>query len=121
MNDALQQMERGKPDPEGYEAGYRELLDWTLRDTKARIIMLESFLLPAKPEWVKLRTDYLNPILAVQRKLAKEYKLPFLPLDEIFAAAAKRQKISYWSVDGIHPIPSGHALIEQTYLKLVGA
>lgn len=120
MNDALRQMESGRADPQGFEDGYRRLIEWTLDATPAKMIMLESFLLPAKPEWVELR-KYLDPLLHIERKLATEYKLLFIPLDGIFANAATRQEISYWTEDGIHPLPSGHALIEQSILRAAGA
>jgi acyl-CoA thioesterase-1 len=44
-----------------------------------------------------------------------------IPLDGIFAQAAKRRDPSFWAADGVHPTPAGHALIAQAWLRALQA
>jgi lysophospholipase L1-like esterase len=44
-----------------------------------------------------------------------------VPLDGIFAAAADKRDPAFWTPDGVHPTPPGHALIAQAWLRAVRA
>jgi lysophospholipase L1-like esterase len=57
----------------------------------------------------------------VVHKLAAEFDAVLVPMDKIFADAAKRREPAYWAPDGVHPTLAGHALIAQSWMHAVGA
>jgi lysophospholipase L1-like esterase len=77
-----------------------------------RLVVCEPFTLRDWPEFV--------PYQAVARKLAEELKLTLVPFQAAFDAAAKAAPKEFWLWDGIHPTPSGHALMVRTWRKAVG-
>jgi len=103
-----------------FEKGYRDLLEKTKKNTKAKIILCEPFVLPVPADRLTWRED-LDPKINVVRNLAIEYQCQLVPLDGVFAQAATRREPAFWASDGVHPSSAGHALIAQTWLKEVGA
>ena len=102
-----------------YEENYRAILEQTRDRLGARIVILEPFVLPTQPDRAGWRED-LDPKIAVARRLAREYKALFVPLDGPFAAAATPRDMKFWLADGVHPTPAGHALIAQAWLAAIG-
>ena len=39
-----------------------------------------------------------------------------MPHDPVFKDACARREAGWWSEDGVHPCPAGHALIAQAWL-----
>ncbi|AKG34441.1 SGNH/GDSL hydrolase family protein [Paenibacillus durus] len=105
--------------PEAFEAQYRNLLDRTRQTLDAKLILIEPFVLPVQGLNRDWRED-LDPKIAVVRKLAREYRALLVPLDGLFAAASIKADPAYWTEDGVHPTPAGHALITEAWLKAVG-
>ena len=107
-----------------YAATFGENLGAVLESTRSagmRIVLLEPFLLPVMEGQSGWRVD-LDPKIAVaSRRLAAEFRLPFVPLDGMFAAAAAQKPASFWLPDGVHPSLAGHTLIAQAWLKAVNA
>jgi lysophospholipase L1-like esterase len=101
---------------EDYEAGYRRLLERVRRETRARLVLLEPFLLHVPADRQAWRED-LDPKRDVVRRLARDYDACFIPLDEKFADAARVTGPAYWAADGVHPTPAGHALIAEALLE----
>ncbi|MCG0286859.1 SGNH/GDSL hydrolase family protein [Streptomyces sp. PSAA01] len=124
-------------DPEGYvitaeefEAGYDRLLA-PLAEAGTELILIEPFLLPIhgiveagpgvrigeeeRKEW---RID-LDPKIQVVRKLAVKYDAQLLDADVMFAELAATTEPEYWSADGVHPTPAGHAALAAAWLRLV--
>ena len=96
---------------------YRGLLARTRKELPGtQIVLMEPFLLPLKEELRRWRAD-LDPKIQAVRDLAEEFSCTLIPLDGIFAAAACRREKSFWTVDGVHPTPTGHALIADSWLK----
>ena len=101
---------------EDFEKGYRELLAQTLKalpDT--RIVIGEAF--------TTRTSDDFKPLAkyaAIARKLAEEFKLPFVPYQSVFDKALKAAPAEFWLWDGIHPSLSGHALMCQAWREAVG-
>lgn len=97
-----------------YEANYRRLLEDVKQHTKAKILMLEPFLLHNAPDKDGWRED-LNAKIMAARRLAREYADAFVPLDGLFAAASVREAPAYWAADGVHPTEAGARLIGEYY------
>jgi lysophospholipase L1-like esterase len=102
-----------------FERDYRALLEKIARHLKARVILLEPFLLHVPEDRHAWRED-LNPKIDATRKLAVEFGAELLPLDGLFAQAATQAPAGYWAADGVHPTAAGHALIAETWLENAG-
>ena len=121
INDTWRRYDSHDPTPGSvFEDNYRTLLQKVVSQLNARIIICEPFLLPVPDDRIAWRED-LDPKIATVRKLAREFKAIFIPLDGIFAQAAVQREPSFWLPDGVHPSAAGHALIAQAWLKAVQA
>ncbi|HEX2950678.1 MAG TPA: SGNH/GDSL hydrolase family protein [Armatimonadota bacterium] len=103
-----------------FEACYRRLLDRITKETKARILILEPFVLPTLPDREAWRED-LDPRIAAVRRVARDYQARYIPLDGLFSAAATQREPAFWTADGVHPTQAGHALIAQAWIKAVSS
>lgn len=103
---------------EAFERHYRELLDRTKQALPhTRIILLEPFLLPVNEEMEGWYED-LDPKKRVIKKLAREYKTNFIPLDGLFVSACAKESVAYWAKDGVHPTDEGHDLIAKEWISI---
>jgi len=121
INDCWRRYDRDDPtSAASFEAGYRELLERTQRETGANLVLMEPFVLPVPADRGAWRED-LDPKIDVVRRLAREYGALLVPLDGLFAQASMRAESAYWAPDGVHPSPAGHALIAKAWLQTIGA
>ena len=91
-----------------------------------KIMILEPFVLEGantasteiEPDrWSYFRTEV--PLRAVAAKrIAEKYGLSFVTLQDKFDEACKREPVSYWLRDGVHPTPMGHWLIKNEWMKV---
>lgn len=118
VNDTWRRYDSNDPTPaDRYEEAYRRLLTRVRDETRARVILLEPFLLDV-PKVAGWRED-LDPKRAIVRALASEFGATFIPLDTHFANAARETDPAFWAEDGVHPTPAGHALIADHLLAAV--
>lgn len=119
INNTWRRYDRDDPTPvERFEEEYRTILDRTKRETRARIVLIEPFVLP-HPEDRKTWREDLDPKIEVVNRLADEFGALRIPLDKIFAEACRRREPAYWAADGVHPTLAGHAFIAQTWIRYV--
>ncbi len=100
------------------ETNYRAILDRLKKQTNAKILMLSPFLLDNedKEAW----RGEVDRVLAIVRRLAKEYADVYVPLDEYFAEALKTQpEQQFYSADGVHPNDNGRAFIGKHYFDAI--
>ena len=109
---------------------FERIYDMLLEDTKkvlpnARIVLCEPFVLeggstcaieemPDRYERFKQIYGYAKEI----KKLADEYGLYFLPLQEKFSEGESRIGSKFYAPDGVHPNVGGSALIASEWVKL---
>jgi lysophospholipase L1-like esterase len=103
-----------------FEANVRDILERTRDVLGAKLILMEPFLLPVPEDHRAWRED-LDPKIHIVRKLALEFGAILVPLDGIFAEASAKREPAFWTPDGVHPTPAGHALIAHAWLKAVHA
>ncbi len=105
---------------ERFENVYRMLLNDTLKELpNLKIILLEPFVLKASAtaeHWNEFKTE-VDKRRAVVRKMADEFNLTFVSLQDKFDKAAQICGADYWLADGVHPTPAGHQLIADEWLK----
>lgn len=84
-----------------------------------KIMILEPFVLKASAtadRWedfdreVKLRAK-------VAKRIADEFSLKFIPLQEGFDRLSEKVSADYWLGDGVHPTSYGHEFIKEQWLK----
>lgn len=103
-----------------FERIYRMILDDTLeRLPNLKIMLLEPFFLRGTAveylgyEGFTQVFDYAK----VVKKLAEEYRLTFIPLQNKFNEMAEKYGAEYYLYDGVHPSVAGATLIANEWLK----
>lgn len=121
INDTWRRYDDNNPmSAEQFYAVYRELLTVTREELGAQIVLIEPFLLPVREEQWAWRED-LDPKIQAVRQLAREFRLPYVPLDGMFAAAATQTGPEFWAPDGVHPSAAGNGMIAEAWLRAVKA
>ena len=104
-----------------FENVYRMLIEDTLAKLpNVKFMLMEPFLLPStatEGRWDEFYGEVEKRSQVVQ-KLAKEYKLAFVPLQKKLEEACKLCPAGYWVNDGVHPSPAGHRLIADAWLEV---
>lgn len=97
---------------------YETIYDMLICDVKTalpqiKIVLLEPFVLPGSgtAEYYDTFAEDIVRRQVVCRHLAKKYALPFVPLQEMLKAFAKKTSNECVLLDGVHPSFTGHALI----------
>ena len=99
---------------EQIKLNYRCILDRIKKQTNAKIVMLEPFLLDSS-DVDNLREDLVR-LIKIVRELADEYADVFIPLNDYFNEAVKTQPAPlYYSADGVHPNEAGSRFIAEHY------
>lgn len=103
-----------------YEKVYRMMIEETReRLPNTKIILMEPFFLKGSAtekmfdEFSAVRT-YAKSV----KKIAEEYNLYFLPLQEAFDLAQTKCHSEHLLADGVHPNPAGAKLISDEWMKL---
>lgn len=121
INDTWRKFDSNDPtDAKVFEKHYRDILTRTARETEARLVLLEPFVLPVYEDQKQWRAD-LDPKIQVIRQLSLEFGARYVPLDGMFAAASALKSPEFWAADGVHPSNAGHGLIAEAWLQAVSA
>ena len=101
-----------------FEQVYRILLKETLKALPdIKIILMGAYVIHGEAtdeKWdvfdseVRMRRD-------ITRKLAEEFHLGYVDLQEVFDKAQEKEVSVHWSQDGVHPTAAGHKLIAQAW------
>ena len=105
---------------------YRMLIEDTLKVLpNVKIMLCEPFVLKGcateNTEEVPDRYERFCEVYqyaAVVKKLAEEFNVEFLPLQEKFTQAAQNSKAEYYLADGVHPHVAGAKLIADEWMQL---
>jgi acyl-CoA thioesterase-1 len=117
INDTWRRYDEEDPTPtDVFEENYRLLLT-AAKELDAQIVLIEPWLLPLSPDQQAWRED-LDPKILVVGRLATEFGLTVLPLDDILRREAESTTSSEIAWDGVHPTPLGHQLIARSWLNL---
>lgn len=106
---------------EKYETDYRALVKRT-KDAlpNVRLVVCEPFLLECgnvTPDWA----PEFAPYRAAAKRVASEAGATFVPFQAMFEIASKIAPPEVWAKDGVHPAPSGAALMAHAWQRAVGA
>jgi lysophospholipase L1-like esterase len=107
---------------ESYANEYRSLLKKTIEQLpNARVVIGEPFLLPVgryKDQW-EVHVKELEPRQKLAHQLSQEFNAAFVPYQGLFTTAAKKTANDTWLWDGVHPMPAGHELMAEAWIKAV--
>jgi len=105
----------------------RMLYEVMEKNPKAKLILMEPFVLKIRHAWAEFGTDiYDNYDLwqsrvrengEVTKTLAKKYHAQFVPLFDVFDSLTKTAPAERYTADCIHPTAVGHAVIAQEWIK----
>ena len=122
INDVWHNMDKEKlstqESVDKFEFYYRILLETASEKTKAKIILIEPFVLKDMDEQDSWQVE-LNPRIEIIRKLAEEYKADYVELDDRFKEFGKKWGNDYVTEDGVHPTLAGHTLIAKSWLEKI--
>ncbi len=121
INDVWHETERTYGvEPTRFERVYRMLIEETMQKLPGvKILLCEPFMLETGvivKEWNAFCNTHVYAEIVA--KLAKEYGLYFLPLQEKINEAAAKYGKEVILFDGVHPAPAGAVLIASEWLKL---
>ena len=107
-------------DVERFEKVYRMLIEDTQkRLPNVKIVLCEPFMLKGTAtECAYEQFLQVYEYAKVVKKLAEEYGLFFLPLQEKLSQAAEKTEGAHYLSDGVHPSVAGAKLIADEWLKL---
>ncbi|MCL5947121.1 MAG: SGNH/GDSL hydrolase family protein [Chloroflexi bacterium] len=101
-----------------YHQTYKSLLERTVSEIQARIILLQPFLVePNIQDPFRLR---LEPYIEVVNRLASEFSAVIVPTQTAFNEALQSQPSSFWARDRVHPTAIGHAVLARSWLRAAG-
>ena len=86
-----------------------------------KIIILEPFVLKGSATnelWEQFNCE-VRKLAIISEKVAKQYNIKFVPLQNKFDDASSDGDTRYWSVDGIHPTSAGHQIIKEEFKKAI--
>lgn len=118
VNDTWRRFDSNDPtSAEQFGKNLRQILT-AVRESGAKIILLEPFLLPTDPAKSVFRED-LDEKIHVVRALAREFAEEYVPLDGLFAELTLKISPEKLSADGVHPTPLGNEYIARWWLERV--
>lgn len=104
---------------EEYETNMRTLLDRVVKETNAKIILLNIFLLDVTSDKANMRPDLVEKQEVISR-LIKEYDVTYIDIQKKFdEMVANGTPMTDLSEDGVHPTDFGHSVIAAEWLKNV--
>lgn len=103
-----------------YEDEYIALLEQTRRALPhVRLVVLEPFALRFGHVDARWFPEF-DERRAAAARVARHTKATFVPLQRVFDTLSHRSGPHYWSIDGVHPTPAGHAVIAEQWRRAVG-
>ena len=104
-----------------FDRVYRMMIEDTLqRLPNVKIVLCEPFVLEgsATNEYMDEYFSQVTAYAAAVKKIAEDYNLYFLPLQEKLSEAAAKYGAEYYLTDGVHPAMAGAKLIANEWLNL---
>lgn len=123
INDVFAVIVKGeKVTAEDFGNSYDALLTQTtqaLPDVK--LVICEPFILPVGrvKNNLTMWTTEVQERQGIAKQLAEKHNAVYVKLQDAFDKAISKAPADHWIWDGIHPMPAGHELIAQEWLKTV--
>ena len=102
-----------------YETTLRRLLDWTLRATPARLILMEPYMI--EPDRSRSMRREMDSYGAAVARLAADYDALPVRTQAAFDQVLRYTSPDDWADDQIHPNAPGHTVIALEFLRSIRA
>ena len=109
-----------------FEQIYRMMIQYFIKQVpNVKIILCEPFVLEGSAtksteempdRWQRFQAVY--DYAKVTEKLAKEFNLPFVPLQQKLDEGAKQHGVEHYLRDGVHPAVGGANLLAEEWVKV---
>ncbi len=117
VNDTWRRYDSNDPTNDAdFKDRYKTIIEDTLKNTSAKLILLNPYLLDVNENVTRMREDLCGKQRIV-RDLAYEYDTKYLDLEFAFRVAGRFKKKTYFSDDGVHPVSKGHELIADLWVE----
>lgn len=121
VNDVWHEVESGNGvDAENFKKIYNMLIADTLKALpNCKMVLLEPFVWKyglTVEHWSYIKSE-VEKRGEIAKELAKNYNIPFIALQSVFDDALEKAPAEFWTLDGIHPLASGHMLIANEWEK----
>ena len=101
-----------------YEFTLRRLLTRTQQATRARLILMQPYLI--EPDGTDPMRRQMDVYGAAVSRLAHEFGAVLVPTQSAWDAALAHTLPSQWAEDRIHPTAPGHSVIALAFLRAIG-
>jgi lysophospholipase L1-like esterase len=116
INDVWRRYDSNSPvSKDDFYNTYKNILTQTKKETDAKIIMMEPFLM-INSDKNHFRED-LDPKIMAVRELALGFAVQYIPLDGMFASLCCANKNTVYSEDGIHPTDIAAQAMSKAWLN----
>ena len=95
---------------------YKCILERIAKETNAKVLMLQPFTEGEDQAHMRADVERLKPIV---NSLADKYADAYVKLDDLMHADENYGKEHYFTRDGVHPNPTGAAVIADLYVEAV--
>ena len=120
LNDTWRRYDSNDPTSvEDFEERYRTIINRTIGESTAELVLCEPTLLPLNSQMEQWREDF-DPKIEVIQRLAKEFGTKFVPFNSFLNGKTKEIPVLELSEDGIHPTQLGHELVANFWLEKMG-
>ena len=112
--------------PEKFERVYR----WIIQEIREKLPDTKIFLLGAYviegtgtcnneefPHRWEFMRDGVAKMAEATARVAREFSIPYVPVQEAFDEALAKAPSEYWTLEGVHPTPAGYEIIKRQWLK----
>ena len=112
--------------PEKFERVYR----WIVREIQeklpeTKILLLGPYVIEGSgtcnseeyPNRWELMRDGVAEMAKATQRVAEDFSLAYVPLQEAFDEALTKAPSTYWTIEGVHPTPAGYEIIKRQWLK----
>ncbi|MCM1135396.1 MAG: SGNH/GDSL hydrolase family protein [Clostridium sp.] len=101
-----------------FEQVYRILIGEVQRVLpETKMVLMGAYVIPGPattPDW-EVFSGEVKARREVTAKLAEEFGLPFIDLQEAFYKGLEIAPAGHWCIDGVHPTAAGHRLIANAW------
>ena len=125
-NDAWAELDQGRPIvTDEFEKMYEDMLEEIFATCpQTKVMLLSPYIMEGlfsrnteeQPDRLNEFRTHIASRIAVVRKMAEKYNLPFVDMQAVFDDACARADAACWTGDGAHPTAGGHELIKRAWL-----
>lgn len=119
----LNKVEDRSVSPTEYAELYGEILERTIKQTRAKLILMDPFYISTDRTVGSFRRDVLRHLpsyIRIVRRMARKYQARHVKTHQSFANLLKYHPPDRFCPEPVHPYASGHLVMAMDWLKAMG-